>query len=206
MDTPHFREGLQRWHSDFQEMKKDKAGIEWLGGCILYLLTIFLLSQWIHIGWGNKPKAASLPIEMYVLASCVWTGWFYVESGLCSAIVSTYFSASTVIVLLNSVLLRRVWGSPFSPERSLFLFMFNVAQIVVMFATWYKLGNEENPLLISVLTFATIAHSDKMPNTTIAQIGTDFVLLAIFLTHLLSEVGSREDTKHHSRTPADPNG
>jgi hypothetical protein len=45
-------------------------------------------------------------------------------------------------------------------------------------------------LLKSVLTFATINYADEMPRVAMAQIATDFVLLAIFLSQLVGRLGS----------------
>ena len=103
--------------------------------------------------------------------------------------LSTYFSATTVIALLNVVLLEGVFGGKASPERSVLLFMCNVAQIVFMFATWYRLGKQPEPLLTSIKTFATIGYAETMPCIAMVQIATDFVLLAVFLSHLVVSLG-----------------
>jgi hypothetical protein len=107
------------------------------------------------------------------------------------ASLSTYISASTLIVMLHIVFLQRAFEPIKSAERSLLLFMFNVAQITFMFATWYKLGGVSGPLLQSVLTFATIGHAETMPPVAMAQIATDFLLLAIFLSFLLYRFGAK---------------
>lgn len=57
---------------------------------------------------------------------------------------------------------------------SILLFVCNVTQIVFMFETWYRLGKQPDPLLTSVLTFATIGYAKKMPSwVVIAQIATE---------------------------------
>jgi hypothetical protein len=118
--------------------------------------------------------------------------YFWAPNVWCAGF-STFFSASTVIVLLNVVLLQRVFGAVFSPERSLLLFICNAAQITFMFATWYNLCGVRDPLLKSILTFATISYVDvdKMKPVAMAQIALDFLLLAIFLSHLIGRVGPR---------------
>ena len=111
---------------------------------------------------------------------------------------STYFSASTVIVLLNVVLLHRVFGEIPKPERSLLLFICNVAQIILMFAAWYQLlgcYSQSDALLKSILAFATIGYAEDMPKVAMLQIATDFVLLAIFLSHPSRSVWSRAGGK-----------
>jgi hypothetical protein len=60
-----------------------------------------------------------------------------------------------------------------------------------MFATWYKLGGVSDPLLQSILTFATIGYAPAMPRVAMAQIATNFLLLAIFLSHLIGRVGPK---------------
>jgi hypothetical protein len=188
---PHFGEGLRNWYEDLQKTKEATHGIEKWAGWILYALTILLLSQWIHIGWGTREKAPSNGIDAYVVVAFGLTSLIYVFPSVPAAFVSTYFSISTVIVLLNTVLLRHVWGEPESPRRSLVLFMLNVPQVIVMFATWYYLGGQDKALLNSTLTFATISYVSDMPGTAMAQIATNFVLLAIFLASLVSEMWSR---------------
>jgi hypothetical protein len=119
-------------------------------------------------------------------------GIYYLAPNVCLASLSTYFSATTVIVLLNVVLLEGVFGGKASPERSLLLFMCNVAQIVFMFAIWYRWGKQPAPLLTSIKTFATIDYAKTMPRIAMAQIATDFVLLAIFLSHLVGQLGPKK--------------
>ena len=105
--------------------------------------------------------------------------------------MSAYFSATTLIVLLNILLLERLFEEKASVGRSLLLFICNVAQITLMFATWYRLGGATDALLLSVLTLATISYEQDMPTIAMAQIATDFVLLAIFLSHLVGQLGQK---------------
>ena len=100
--------------------------------------------------------------------------------------------------MLNIELLQRVFGPVADPARSLLLFMCNVAQIVFMFGTWYRLCggySETEALLKSILTFATISYADKVPAVAMAQIATDFVLLAIFLSQLVGQLGPKNGGK-----------
>jgi hypothetical protein len=41
------------------------------------------------------------------------------------------------------------------------------------------------------LTFATIDYAEKMPRVAMVQIATDFLLLAIFLSYLVGQFGSK---------------
>jgi hypothetical protein len=98
---------------------------------------------------------------------------------------------------MNIVLLQGLFGKILSPERSLLLFMCNVAQVTVMFATWYRLGGYSGTeaLLKSILTFATIDYAEKMPRVAMVQIATDFLLLAIFLSYLVGQFGLKNGAK-----------
>jgi hypothetical protein len=151
------------------------------------LLALASPPTWVYIGLGRRdPRitdayvfgALVFSVVTYFCAPNVWCAWF-----------STFFSASTVIAFLNVVLLQRVFGPVFSPERSLLLFICNAAQITFMFATWYYLYEVPDPLFKSILTFATIDKVKHIPRVAMAQIGTDFVLLAIFLSQLIGRVG-----------------
>jgi hypothetical protein len=73
--------------------------------------------------------------------------------------------------------------------------MCNVAQIVFMFGTWYRLGGEPEPLLQSFVTSATLDYVKATPRVAMAQIATDFVLLAIFLSHLVGQLGPKNGAK-----------
>jgi hypothetical protein len=48
-----------------------------------------------------------------------------------------------------------------------------------------------------ILTFATISHDEKMPIIAMAQIATNFLLLTIYLSHLVGQLGGK-------RGPASP--
>ena len=186
-------QGFEIWRNNLKKIWATTRGIECIVGIILYCLTLLSLHQWILILLGSRNKARSSFVDLYVFFALIlsvaifvfWpTRWL--------SVLSAYLSASTVVVLLNVVLLREVLGDVESPGRSLLLFICNVTQIVFMFATLYYLGeHKEDALLKSVLTFATIGYADRMPKMTMVQIGTDFLLVAIFLSHLMGVLGSR---------------
>jgi hypothetical protein len=188
---PHFRQGLRDWYAGFGKIYRQTKGVERYTDYLLFGLTIFVVTTWMQIGWG-KDRPASRLIEAWLsfgaAVACVayFTKWYSL------AVLSSYFTVSTIIVVLGVVFLRRVFGDPESLERSLLLFMFNVVQMVFMYGTWYGLGEykKEGGLLQSVLTFATISYPDKMPNLAMLQIATNFLLLAIFLAYLVGKLGS----------------
>jgi hypothetical protein len=191
----HFRCGLGRWRSGLAKIANETEGIVRVVGVILYVLKLASPTEWAYIGFGTEDRSLSwftdLSVFVVLVASVLI---YYLAPDL--AWLSTYFSATSVIVLLNVVLLQRTFGPIKSAERSLLLFMCNVVQIVFMFATWYRLGKQPDPLLRSVLTFATIGYADKMPSwVVIAQIATDFLLLAIFLGFVIGQFGAKDGGK-----------
>jgi hypothetical protein len=141
----------------------------------------------------------SCAIEVWVLFGAGITAVAYCTKYFWLAVLSSYFTVSAMTVLLGVVFLRRVFGDPESFERSLILFMLNVVQIVLMYGTWYGLGEykDEGGLIHSVLTFATISHAEKMPNLAMLQIANNFMLLAIFLAYLVGKLGSGKSGGKH---------
>jgi hypothetical protein len=186
MDFPGGRE----WCDELKKVWKETPwGIVLVFGIIIYVLKLFSPPTWVIILFNRKHPSIA---DAYVFGVLLLSVWFYLTPSVALAWVSVFFSASTVIVLLNVVLLSRVLGQVFSPERSLLLFICNAAQITFMFATWYYLlGGLQDALFQSILTFATISHVPKMPRVAMAQIATDFVLLAIYLSQLIGRVGQR---------------
>jgi hypothetical protein len=185
-------QGLRDWAQGFATIATKTRGVERVVDLILYALSLLSPTQWLHIGFGKeRPSSVNKWTEGYVVVALVLSILCFLFPSRNIGWVSTYFSAVTLIAILNIVFLQRVFGPAVSAERSLLLFMCNVAQIVLMFATGYSVFAVEDPLLISVLTFATINHSVKTPKIAMAQIATDFVLLAVYLSHLVGRVGGR---------------
>ena len=152
----YFERERQRWRDELAKINEIKEGIVRVVGKFLHRLM-----------WATPTKLAFILLpedrlgcftEWYVVGVLIASVGIYLVPYFWLALLSTYVSASTLIVMLHIVLLKRVFAIR-SPERSLLLFIFNVAQIVFMFATWYRLGcySETDALLKSVLTFATIA-------------------------------------------------
>ena len=188
------KEGIKTWWSGLRNAAATD-GIECIVAVILYSLTLISPTLWVHI-CGSSNRRITWLIDLYVLGVFVLSIIFFLRapSNVWEAVLSTYFSVATIVVLLNIVLLQRVFGEIPTPERSLILFIFNVAQLIVMFATWYViLGHYSNSdaLLYAILAFATISYPDKVPQLAMVQIVTDFILLAVFLSFLVSQFGRR---------------
>jgi hypothetical protein len=172
-------------------------------GVTLHVLTLASATEWADIGFGTEDRLGTEDrptyslTDAYVFGVLLLSVWIYSVPSVCLASLSTYFSASIVIVLMNIVLLQGLFGKILSPERSLLLFMCNVAQVTVMFATWYRLGGYSGTeaLLKSILTLATIDYAEKMPRVAMVQIATDFLLLAIFLSYLVGQFRPKNGAK-----------
>jgi hypothetical protein len=78
-------------------------------------------------------------IDGYVVLAVIVTGLIWYCPSECWAWFSSYLSASMVVVLVNVVLLDKAFGDIESAGRSLILFILNVVQVILMYATWYEL-------------------------------------------------------------------
>ena len=141
----HFRRGFRDWWIDRAQIgnktqtANEKWGIVRVVGVPLYLSTVASPTTLAYIGFGTKERRLYWVTDAYVVFAFILSvGIFYLAPNASLASLSTYFSATTVIALLNIVLLEPAFGEKASPERSLLLFMCNAAQIVFMFATWYR--------------------------------------------------------------------
>jgi hypothetical protein len=182
---------MREWWDGLKRIQRQTRGIEWWVGIPLYGLKLLLLTQWLHIVFGRLPSWVT---DLYVVVVLALSfSIFYWCPNVPLAWVSAYFSGSILLVLLNVVLLRNVFGDIESPERTLLLFMCNLAQIVFMYATWYHLEGpyaQGEALRKSMLVLATIGYPDKTPTIAELQIATNFILLAIFLGQLAGRVGT----------------
>jgi hypothetical protein len=92
---------------------------------------------------------------------------------------------------LSVVFLSKVFGPVFSAERSLILFICNVMQIVLMFSIWYEVEANQTKweaLFSALLVLGTLGY--KGPKVLVGfQIATNFLLLAVYLAHLVGRVG-----------------
>jgi hypothetical protein len=182
----------------FKKIHRRLDGIEWLTALFLYALWAATLAFWLRIILSRYSEIReTLIVEIYVVASAIVAiaAWLWVPT-FWWAVACSYFLFSTVVVLLHVVLLSKVFGDIYSAERSLILFFFNVVQLVFTFSIWYELEASQpkgEALFNALLVFATLGYSDKAPAVIVGvQIATDFLLLAIFLAHIVGRVGYRQ--------------
>jgi hypothetical protein len=190
---------LRDYVAGFSKIHRRLDGIEWLTALFLYALWAATLAFWLRIILSRYSKIRqTLIIEVYVAVSAVVAvvAWLWVPT-FWWAIARSYLLFSTVLVLLHVVLLSKVFGDIYSAERSLILFIFNVVQLVFTFAIWYELEAHQakgEALFNALLVFATVGYPEKAPAVIVgAQIATNFLLLAIFLAHIVGRVGYREN-------------
>jgi hypothetical protein len=103
--------------------------------------------------------------------------------------------ASIIIILLNVLFLTKLFGPVASPERTLILFMFNVIQVVLIFAIFYRLqlrgSGAGDALVAALLVFGTVGFPEDAKPIAGFQVAIDFMLLAVFLAHFVGGLGSR---------------
>jgi hypothetical protein len=184
------------FRDDFKKIGRELQGVEWFVGTVLYLLWYFLLSYWLSHSPRIRKERRRFVIELYVVFCLVATiaNWFF---GPCFwvSVLCSYFAASTIVTLLQVLFLSKIFGDMESPERSLFLFICNVVQIVFMFACWYQLlgaaHTRDDALFTSMLVLATAGYPQDVHGIVELQIASDLVLVAVFLSHVLGKIGRR---------------
>jgi hypothetical protein len=185
---------MRRNHSRSDDLKKLSSlqGIEWLVAIVLYNIWYIFLSHWLQEMFSSRK---SLTTEFYVVSCVVVTVAVWWIPSLPGAILCSYFSLSTVMALLHVVFLSKPLGNVESTERSLILFICNMTQVVFMFSIWYELDaylTRGDALLSALLVLGTLGHPDHAKVVVGVQIATDFLLLAIFLAHLVGRVGYQD--------------
>jgi hypothetical protein len=153
-------------------------------------LSLPFVSFWLRFIFK---KREALAIDSYVVFFLAVTAaiWWWLPTWWW-AVFCSYISASSVHALLSVVFLSKVFGDVVSPERSLILFICNVTQIVLMFSIWYEVGGlpKWEALYAALLVLGTLGVYREHEKVLVGiQIATDFLLLAIFLAHLVGRVG-----------------
>jgi hypothetical protein len=196
----HNRPAIQERREGLQKIRADLDGIERWVGVWLFRLKSLILTELIQVVWNWKADPEwqeRLPV-MYVGVVTAVLGFFLWWSSSLGAGVAFYFLASIIVYLLNVVLLdHKVFSDPRSPERSLILFIINVAQVVLIFAIFYRwevpsLGPLD-AFIDAVLVFGTVSLPKEIEDgarlIAAGQVATDFILLAVFLAHFVGRVG-----------------
>jgi hypothetical protein len=176
-------------------------GIEKPVGAVLFVLKTFIPTEAIRLFvWDWRDKWKSFP-DWYVFGVTVPLGilawspsWRYWPLCL-SVLIASYLLFSIIVYLLNVVLLdHKVFGGVRSPERSLILFMLNVAQVVLIFAIFYRSSEVSDPLVEALLVLGTINFPPEAKPMAAFQVAIDFLLLAVFLAHFVGGLGRRGES------------
>src|SRR5262245_47395201 len=130
----YFQRERQRWRDELAKINEIKEGIVRMVGKFLHWLMWATPSQLAFtLLPEDRPDSFDRRdcfIEWYVVGVLVLSIVIYFVPSVWLALLTTYISASTLIVMLHIVLLQGALGPIKSPQRSLLLFMCNVAQIV----------------------------------------------------------------------------
>jgi len=200
--------GGREWWDGLQKIKKARnlPGIEKPVGVGLFVLKTFVPTELIQLlfwNWKANQKWGKWLPDCYVSLVTVFLFILLVWSPSWSFAVAIYFLGSIIVHLLNVVLVdHKVFGGVSSPERSLILFILNVAQVVLIFAIFYRLELSEelegwrNALVDALLVLGTVAVPFPLKARSIAavQVAIDFMLLAVFLAHFVGGLG-RDDER-----------
>jgi hypothetical protein len=198
-----FLNGLTEWRGDLRRIyaTDEVRGIEKAFDLLIFAVQVVILSQIAQFFWGRRDQGPWWFIDVYVPAATV------ILMGLLgcsdyfprvSAIVALYLLASTIVVLFNVLFIGKlsfIW-SVASNERTLLLFMLNVIQVVLAFAIFYRWSlpnlSTWDALFKALLVFATIAYPNGSEAIAGSQIAIDFLLLAVFLSFFVGNLGKRK--------------
>jgi hypothetical protein len=198
-----FIDGLVEWCSDLVKIYRtnEVRGLEKIFDLVIFALMIATISQLLQFFfWGRRDRAPGWFVETYVFVAIVvlicFLFWPNRLSGV-SAFVACYLLASTLVVLFNVLFLTKLSfiGSVASNERTLLLFLLNIAQAVLTFAILYGLTLPNltawEAIFKSLLVFGTIGYPRGADLIVGIQIATNFVLLAVFLSFVVGRLGNK---------------
>jgi hypothetical protein len=188
------------WQSTLQRIRKSEEvqGIE-KGACVLFQgLRIISISHWFIHTWKGIERYVFGRLVVLVLLLVIvpqdhlWGNWvvFFFTIYILFELYTVHFQ----IMFLS----KFVAAPPKSAERSLLLFILNVAELLIAFAIFYRgrFGLRVGEAITNAtLVFGTIGYRNDIvdiPPIVAVQILLDFLLLAIFLATLIGRVGPFE--------------
>jgi hypothetical protein len=198
--------GIKEWICTLRRISStsEARGIERLFDLVIFFLMIVTPSQHIQsLFWGRRCNVSERFAECYTTAVFVLMCFLLWSHPLSywSAVLAGYLLATTLIVLFNVSFLPKLSfiGSSASAERSLLLFIFNLAQTAVAFAILYRWSLNLPPgdaLFKSLLVLGTVSYPTQPAARVIveSQIVTDLLLLAVFLAFFVGKLGSPPET------------
>jgi hypothetical protein len=100
------RAGLRAWWIDVEKVRTERRGIGRLFGFALCILRLATPTEWVHLLLGTKERPLYSFTDAYVVGVLTVSAIIYLFPSVLLAGISTYFSATTLVVLLNIVLLE----------------------------------------------------------------------------------------------------
>jgi hypothetical protein len=198
------RQGCKEWRDRLRKIRDapNLHGIEKPVGVALFVLNTLAPTELIRLFvWNWNEKRKSFP-DLYVVAVTVLLGFLLRWSPswpVLSRWIAGYLLASVIVYLLHVVLLTKVFGPVRSVARSLILLIFNVTQVVLIFAIFYRSMGIDDALVDAVLVFGTVSLPDevarKARSVAAIQVATDIMLLAVFLGHFIGGLGRGEEER-----------
>jgi hypothetical protein len=107
------RAGLRAWWIDVEKVRTERRGIGRLFGFALCILRLATPTEWVHLLLGTKERPLYSFTDAYVVGVLTVSAIIYLFPSVLLAGISTYFSATTLVVLLNIVLLE--WAYVHAP-------------------------------------------------------------------------------------------
>src|SRR5258708_26299076 len=199
-----FVDGWAEWRSKLKEIREsDKLhGIEKPFDWFIFALKIFTPLQLPQLFWGRSERWRPWCTDTFVVGATIVLFYLllWVDSWpQLSFLIAFYLLANIIIILLNILFLTKIVGRVASYERTLILFMLNVAQVVLIFAIFYRWERPDleakDALVMALLVFGTIGYEQGAKPIAAFQFVIDFMLLAVFLAHFVRRLWEDRGTK-----------
>ena len=182
---------------DFQKIRVSKklVSIEWVFGLIIFWLKQFTLTE-IILNRGRWPLRRRYQfVDWYVLITTILLAGMLWLNYAPLRWLAFDILAGSIINMANVVFLTKVFGEPISNGRTLLLFVFNVFQVILTFAIWYRFAGPQcwDAIFNAVMVFGTLDYPKKttFEDIVAVQIATDFFLLAIYLAFVVGDLRRR---------------
>ena len=106
-----FRRGLRDWWIGLKRVAAEARGIERVFEIVLCVLRLALPTEWVHLGFGTQERPLHSFTDAYVICVLIASAFIYSFPKVYLAWLSTYFSASTLIMLHEHPVFRvGIWG------------------------------------------------------------------------------------------------
>jgi hypothetical protein len=183
------------WRLEFRKISgsTEVHGLERYACIVFHFLRIFSASYWLI----DTSKSIELYVVSKALVLLILLTLLPHDFLIAALPIASYLLFELYVVQFTILLLRKVESTapPVSVERSLLLFIFNVAEVILAFAIFYRLVLDcpvTEAIVVSILVLGTVGYPAGAASIVSVQIVLDFLLLAIFLAALVGRVGAFE--------------